>query len=58
MSANEEEDEYDTKIRNILEDLIYHTIKNKPKNDEKHIVNIYIIININFINRLNIWLNI
>ena len=58
MSANEEEDEYDTKIRNILEDLIYHTIKNKPKNDEKHIVNIYIIININSINRLNIWLNI
>ena len=41
MSVNEEEDEYEAKIRNILEDLIYHTIKNKPKNDEKHIVSIY-----------------
>ena len=58
MSINEEEDEYDAKIRNILEDLIYHTIKNKPKNDEKHIVIIYIFINIYLINRLNIWSNI
>ena len=42
MSVNEEENKYDAEIRGILEDLIYHTIKNKPKPDEKHIVSKYI----------------
>ncbi len=32
MSENEQEDEYDKEVREILEDLIYHTIKNSPKN--------------------------
>ena len=32
MSTNEEDDEYETKVRKILEDLIFHTIKNEPKN--------------------------
>ena len=32
MSTNEEDDEYEAKVRNILEDLIFHTIKNEPKN--------------------------
>ena len=32
MSSNEEEDAYDKELREILEDLIYHTIKNEPKN--------------------------
>ena len=32
MSTNEEEDEYETKVREILEDLVFHTIKNEPKN--------------------------
>ena len=32
MSTNEEEDEYEAKVREILEDLIFHTIKNEPKN--------------------------
>ena len=30
--SSEEESEYDAKIREILEDLIFHTIKNRPKN--------------------------
>ncbi len=32
MSTNEEDDEYEAKVRKILEDLIFHTIKNEPKN--------------------------
>ena len=32
MSANEEEDEYEANVRKILEDLVYHTAKNEPKN--------------------------
>ena len=32
MSTNEEEDEYETEVREILEDLVFHTIKNEPKN--------------------------
>ena len=32
MSTNEEDDEYEAKVRAILEDLIFHTIKNEPKN--------------------------
>jgi len=32
MSNNEEEDEYEANVRKILEELVFHTIKNEPKN--------------------------
>ena len=32
MSTNEEEDEYEKNIREILEELVFRTIKNQPKN--------------------------
>ena len=31
-----EEDDYETKVRKILKDVVYHTIKNKPKNIVSH----------------------
>ena len=40
MSNSEEEDEYEKNIRELLEDLVFRTIKNQPKN----IVRIIIII--------------
>ena len=48
MKINEEEDEYEVNVKNILEDLIFHTIKNSPKN----IVSIIFFI---IFNSLNIW---
>ena len=30
MDANE--DEYETKVREIVEDLLYHTLRRNPKN--------------------------
>ena len=32
LSNQEEDDEYETNVKNIFKDLVYHTIKNKPKN--------------------------
>ena len=40
----EEEDSYENTINFILEDLIFHTLKNKPKNIVRIII--YDIINI------------
>ena len=37
MSTNEGEDEYEANVRKILEDLIFHTIKNEPKNIVRNI---------------------
>ena len=31
-SQEEENDDYEQKVREIFKDLVYHTIKNKPKN--------------------------
>ena len=42
------DDDFESKLREILEDLVFHTIKNSPKN----IVRIFII---NFLNSQNIW---
>ena len=39
MSVSEEEDKYEALIRETLEELIYRTIKNSPKN----IVRIFIL---------------
>ena len=30
--SNNENDEYEENVKQIVEDLIYHTIKNQPKN--------------------------
>ena len=42
------DDEYEMKLREILEDLVFHTIKNSPRN----IVRIFIT---NNLNSQNIW---
>ena len=36
LSGQEEDDEYEQKIKEIFKDLVYHTIKNKPKNIVRH----------------------
>ena len=38
MEVIEEEDEYEVNVRHILEDLIFHTIKNEPKNIVFHYI--------------------
>ena len=48
LTSQEEEDEYEVNIRQILKDLVFHTIKNKPKNVVSYFYN-------NFLISLNIW---
>ena len=31
LTSQEESDDYEEKIREIFKDLVFHTIKNKPK---------------------------
>ena len=44
--SQEEEDEYELNVREILKDLVFHTIKNKPKNDVRKFLLIFISRNI------------
>ena len=44
--SREEEDEYELNVREILKDLVFHTIKNKPKNVVRKFLLIFISRNI------------
>ena len=41
MTTTEESDDYEANIQKILKDLVFHTLKNKPKNIVR---NLYFII--------------
>ncbi len=47
-SQEEESDDYEEKIREIFKDLVFHTIKNKPKKIVRNFL-------FNYLIRLNIW---
>ena len=46
LDRHTEEDEYELNVREILKDLVFHTIKNKPKNVVRKFLLIFISRNI------------
>ena len=44
--SDREDDEYEANVRKILKDLVYHTIKNKPKNIVRKFNSFYFSLNI------------
>ena len=44
LEGQEEKDEYEENVKAIFKDLVYHTIKNQPKNIVRNLIFIFFIL--------------